>query len=331
MTSLHNPFEDDNAYPGNGHQRNVSPDNAHADGPNLPHGPTAHGGLSVVARGLVHIYRTEGHDVAALSGIDLSLSAGDMLALLGPSGSGKSTLLTLCGGLMRPSAGRLGVGDHALTQMTETELDRMRACDVGLMLQGASRNLLPYLTARGNVEFAQRAAKKQGKQVPSVATVLGQVGLVDHADKPLQDLTPGHQQLAALAVAIAARPGLLLADEPTSQLHHDAKTVVLEAIARINAHDGTTVMIVTHDPEVAAAMPRTITIRDGRIGAEGRGGEEFAVVGPDGSLPLPAHVLADLSPGSLVRVHPVDGGGWMLQTDDSALADEGAGGAADGS
>lgn len=287
MTALANPFED-------------SVDE-----------PERHAGLAVVARRLVHIYRTEGHDVAALSGIDLVVAPGEMLALLGPSGSGKSTLLTLCGGLMRPSAGRLTVGDHELGTLSAAELDRLRACDVGLMLQGAARNLIPYLTPRRNIDFAQQSAKKAGKSVPPVARILDQVGLVDHADTALADLTPGHLQLTALAVAIAADPGLLLADEPTSQLHHDARALVLDTIARINAEHGTTVILVTHDAEVAAVIPRTITIRDGRIGAEGRGGEEFAVVGPDGTLPLPPHVLADLAPGSLVRVHLSDEG-WLL-------------------
>lgn len=273
--------------------------------------PIAREGLSVVARGLVHIYRTEGHDVAALSGIDLVVAPGEMLALLGPSGSGKSTLLTLCGGLMRPSAGRLSVGEHELSTMAPDDLDRLRACDVGLMLQGAGRNLIPYLSPRGNVEFAQSAARKAGKSVPHAAEILHQVDLTEHADARLSDLTPGHLQLTALAVAIAADPGLLLADEPTSQLHHDARGLVLDTIARINAERGTTIVLVTHDAEVADVIPRTITIRDGRIGAEGRGGEEFAVVGPDGTLPLPPHVLADLAPGSLVRVRSGDDG-WVL-------------------
>ncbi|MDF8264924.1 ABC transporter ATP-binding protein [Luteipulveratus flavus] len=268
-------------------------------------------GVAVETRGLVHIYRADGHDVAALAGVDLAVAPGDTLALLGPSGSGKSTLLTLCGGLLRPSAGRLSVGEHELTTMTERELDVMRARDVGMMLQGASRNLIPYLTPRENVAFAQGAARKAGKEVPVPGEVLEQVGMDEHADAALKDLTPGHLQLTALAVGVAARPGLLLADEPTSQLHHDAKATVLQAISDINATNGTTVVLVTHDPDVAAAMGRTITIRDGRIGAEGRDGEEYAVVTADGSLPLPPHVLDDLPPGTLVRVHHTESG-WQL-------------------
>ena len=269
-------------------------------------------GVRVVTRGLVHIYRAEGHDVAALSGIDLVVAAGERLALLGPSGAGKSTLLTLFGGLLRPSAGRILVGDHEMAQLTEAQLDAVRGTEIGMVLQGAVRNLLPYLSARGNVEFAQAAARRRGREVPDVEEVLALVGFPSGSvDSPLEGLTPGQLQLLAVAVAVSCRPGLLLGDEPTSQLDHGARDVVLDALAQVNEQWGTTVVIVTHDPDVAARMPRTITIRDGRVGAEGRAGEEFAVVSADGSVPLPPHALAALPPGSLLRVHQEDGR-WVL-------------------
>ena len=270
------------------------------------------GGMRVVTRGLVHIYRAEGHDVAALSGIDLVVSPGERLALLGPSGAGKSTLLTLFGGLLRPSAGRIHVGEHDLTRMSESDLDLLRGSEIGMVLQGAARNLLPYLTARENVAFAQAAARARERELPDPDEVLALVGMSPGAaDAPLARLTPGELQLAAVAVAVSCRPGLLLGDEPTSQLDHAARAVVLDALAHVNAAWGTTVVVVTHDPDVAARMPRTITIRDGRVGAEGRAGEEFAVVSADGSVPLPPHALAALPPGSLLRVHAEDGR-WLL-------------------
>lgn len=269
-------------------------------------------GMRVVTRGLVHIYRAEGHDVAALSGIDLVVAPGERLALLGPSGAGKSTLLTLFGGLLRPSAGRIHVGDHDLTRMPEDELDALRGLEIGMVLQGAARNLLPYLSARANIGFAQAAARSRGRAVPDPAEVAALVGLSPRAaDAPLPSLTPGELQLAAVAVAVSCRPGLLLGDEPTSQLDHEARDVVLDALAQVNSEWGTTVVVVTHDPDVAARMPRTITIRDGRVGAEGRAGEEFAVVSADGSVPLPPHALAALPPGALLRVHEEDGR-WVL-------------------
>ncbi len=264
-------------------------------------------GVRVSTRGLVHIYRSDGHDVAALSGVDLHVQPGEIVGLLGPSGAGKSTLLTLFGGLLRPSAGRIRVGEHDLGALSDAELDRYRATDVGLVLQGADRNLLPYLSARHNVEMAQHAARRAGRETPDPGDVLGLLGIHGVADAPLASLTPGQRQLTALAVAVAAYPPLLLADEPTSQLDHAVRDTVLAAIRQVNAQVGTTVVVVTHDPEVARQLPRTVTIRDGRVGGEGRSGEEYAVVSADGSLTLPPLVLETLAPGSLVRVHEVDG------------------------
>ncbi|ADB31511.1 ABC transporter related protein [Kribbella flavida DSM 17836] len=265
------------------------------------------GGLAISTSGLVHIYRSQGHDVAALSGIGITVQAGELVGLLGPSGAGKSTLLQLCGGLLTPSAGRLRIGDHNLATMTEAELDRMRAADVGIVLQGAGRNLIPYLDAIDNVRYAQRAAPAD-RHLPEPAEVLELVGLGNHARTPLGSLTPGQIQLCAVAVGIATFPGLLLADEPTSQLDHQARDEVLAAISTINRTTGMTVLLITHDPDVAAVLPRTITIRDGRIASEGRSGEEFAVVATDGSLPLPPHVADLLPPGTLLRVTTTEDG-----------------------
>ena len=264
-------------------------------------------GTRVSTHRLVHIYRTEGHEVAALSGVDLDVAPGEMVGLLGPSGAGKSTLLSLLAGVFRASAGKVHIGDLELSSASARELDEMRAGEVSLMLQGATRNLLPYLTPVDNVRFAQGAARRAGKDVPAPGDVLARVGLEAEASRPLGTLTPGHLQLAALAVAIASRPGLLLADEPTSQLDHEARDRVLGCMREINRDLGTTVVLVTHAPDVVANLSRTITIRDGRVGGEGRSGEEYAVVTPDGFLPLPLHVRDDLAPGTLVRFHLVDG------------------------
>jgi putative ABC transport system ATP-binding protein len=123
-------------------------------------------GLAITTHGLVHIYHADGHDLAALSGVDLRVAAGEIVGLLGPSGAGKSTLLTLCGGLLRPSAGTIRIGPNDLAQMDESALDRFRATEVGIVLQGADRNVLPYVTARRNVDFAQRGARQHGHDVP---------------------------------------------------------------------------------------------------------------------------------------------------------------------
>ena len=273
-------------------------------------------GLAVRTHGLVHIYRAEGHDVAALSGVDLTVAAGERIALLGPNGAGKSTLLALFGGLLRPSAGRIRVGEHELSSMTEAEIDAFRAGEVGIVLQGAARNHLPWLTVRGNVDFAQQAARRSGRTVPAVDELLELLGLAEVADVPLERLTPGQLQLAALAVALACGPGLVLGDEPTSQLDHESRDVVLDALAEVGRTLGTTIVVVTHDPDVARAFSRTVTIRDGRVGGEGRSGEEYSVVAVDGSLPLPAPALDAFPPGTLLRVHRAEDGSWQLIGDE---------------
>jgi putative ABC transport system ATP-binding protein len=233
-----------------------------------------------------------------------------MIALLGPSGAGKSTLMSLLAGLFRPTAGTVLVGDLDITSAHQRELDTLHATDVSLMLQGAGRNLLPFLTANENIAFAQQAARALSSgedRLPSAPTVLGMVGLADEGDTPFARLTPGELQLVTLAVVLSTGPGLLLADEPTSRLDHEARDRVLAALAKVNRELGTTVVVVTHDRDVARWMPRTVTIRDGRIGGEGRSGEEYAVVTADGFLPLPAHALEVLPPGTLVRLELEDG------------------------
>jgi putative ABC transport system ATP-binding protein len=274
-------------------------------------------GLRVSAHGLVHIYRMEGNDVVALTSVDLEVAPGQLVGLLGPSGSGKSTLLRLLAGLQTPSAGRLRVGEHDLTQVTPAELDHLRAREVGVVLQGASSNLLRYLSVRENVDFAQDSARRRATEddavLPTATDVLALLGLDDDADRRLVELTPGQLQRLAVAVGMAALPGLLLADEPTSQLDHRYRDEVLDAIDRINQEVGTTVVTVTHDPDVAARFPRTITIRDGRIGTEGRDGEELAVVGRDGSVQLPPHIRDLIAPGTLLRVHAGDDATVILQ------------------
>lgn len=272
-------------------------------------------GLRVVTSGLVHVYRSGGLDVAALSGVDLTVEPGQYLGLLGPSGAGKSTLLNLLAGLFRPTAGRIRLGDVLLTSATPAELDRLRGERVALLLQGADRNLLPGRTLRENVR-AVTPRSRRSADGGGFERVLHTTGLSDVADVPVDRLSPAQRQLAALAVAVANEPGLLLADEPTSQLGHEGRDRVLAVLARLNREHGTTIVLVTHDVEVAASLPRTVTIRDGRIGGEGRSGEEYAVVTADGFLPLPPGVIDDLPPGTLIRWHRDEAGGYTLEKGD---------------
>jgi putative ABC transport system ATP-binding protein len=264
---------------------------------------------AVVCDNLVHIYRLEDTEVVALRGVDLTIDDGETVALLGPSGSGKSTLLSLLGGLLRPSAGRLFVAGHDIGKLTHRETLDLRLRDVGIVFQNPGRNLLPYATAGENLAFAQRGSRRSraSKQRRSKG-LLDAVGLAGSSRKPVRALSGGEQQRLALAVGLANGPRVLLADEPTSQLDRSSSESVLELLRAANSDLGTTVVLVTHDPEVGAAMGRAVTIRDGRVGAQSSRGQEYAVVGRDGALHLPQDVHDLLPPGSLARVvRTVDG------------------------
>ena len=260
-------------------------------------------GLAVTCRRVVHIYRAEAGDVVALAGVDLSIAPGEMLALVGPSGSGKSTLIALLSGLMRPSAGRVSIGTYDIGKLTDNEMSRLRGTEIGVVLQGGERNLLHYATIAKNIRLAQtRAARTRGVKLDDPERILDLVGLGGQGRAHVADLPPGAQQRAALAVGIAAGPGLLLVDEPTSQLDTHGRDEVVAALETVNAERGTTIVVVTHDAEVGNRLGRAVTIRDGRVGAEGRGGQDFAVVAGDGTIQLPPEALGDFPPGTLFTV-----------------------------
>ena len=263
--------------------------------------------------GLVHLYTGgDGTEVVALRSVDLDVEAGGRVALVGPSGAGKSTLLTLLAGLQRPSAGALRVGPHDLAGMSNRALVRFRAAGVGTVLQGAARNLLPYATAAQNVDFARLAVRRRDRRALARAQeVLERTGAGALGRRVVAEMSGGEQQRTALAVAVANGPGLLLADEPTSQLDADAAEATLDALVALNA-SGTTVVVVTHDPVVGARLGRSVTIRDGRVGAESLQGEVYAVVARDGSLQLPESARRRWPPGTLLRADD-DGERVVLQ------------------
>jgi ABC-type lipoprotein export system ATPase subunit len=261
-------------------------------------------GLGVRCQGVVHLYRTfEGHDVVALRGVDLEIAPGERVAFLGPSGSGKSTLLTLLGGIQRPSAGRIFLGDEEISRMGERYLARIRSRQVSTMLQGATRNLLSYATGRQNIAFARLSMGSEERHEAMLDTeLLQRVGLEEQADQVVSTMSGGQRQRLALACSVATAPRLLLADEPTSQLSHEDRDHVLHLIHSLGDDFGTTIVVVTHQPEVAGTFPRTVTMKGGRVGAEGRDGSEYVVIGEDGVLHLPSHVSADWPQGTLVRI-----------------------------
>jgi ABC-type lipoprotein export system ATPase subunit len=264
-------------------------------------------GLSVACRRVVHIYRAAAGDVVALAGVDLAIAPGEMVALVGPSGSGKSTLIALLAGMMRASAGRITIGTYDMGRLTDSEVSRLRGTHVGVVIQGAARNLLPYVNLRRNVMLAQRrAARVKAVRLDDPGRVLDLVGLGNSAKVRVERLAPGARQRAALAVGIAAGPGLLLVDEPTSQLDRAGTDEVVRALETVNRERGTTVVVVTHDAEVGARLGRVVTIRDGRVGAEGRDGRDLAVVAGDGTIQLPPPILDRFPAGTLFTVDDED-------------------------
>jgi putative ABC transport system ATP-binding protein len=264
-------------------------------------------GAQVRTVGVVHVYRVAGTDVAALRGVDLTVAPGERVALLGPSGSGKSTLLSVVAGLRRPSAGAVFVDGADVARFTEAQLYDYRASTLGLMMQGAVSNLLPYASPGENVRFVAgrtraRDRSSGGRRAADPgADALAAAGLADER-RPVGGLSRADQQATALAVAMAGDPRLLLVDEPTSQLDDDARERLLDTLVRTTSAAGTTLLMVTHDEDVAHRMQRMVRMRDGRVGAEGHRHEQYAVIGADGSVQLPEELMAGWPAGSTVAV-----------------------------
>ncbi|MGH3509812.1 MAG: ABC transporter ATP-binding protein [Nocardioidaceae bacterium] len=260
-------------------------------------------GVGVRCANVVQIYRTAGgHDVVALRGVNVDIRPGEQVALLGPSGSGKSTLLNLFGGVLRPSAGKVLVDGQDISRISERDLARLRSGKVATLLQGANRNLLPYAKPLDNVEFARRATSPADRRrLPRPDELLERLGLGGLTARPLAGMSGGERQRIAFACAISSGAGLLLADEPTSQLSHDDRDAMVQLLHQVNSEFGTTVVMVTHDADVAEQMPRSITIRSGRIGAEGRHGFDFGVIDEDMAVHIPEELAGRFPAGTLVQ------------------------------
>jgi putative ABC transport system ATP-binding protein len=272
--------------------------------------------VAVRCEGLVQVFGRPGSEVTALRGVDLEVADRETVAVLGPSGAGKSTFLWLLAGLLRPTAGSVEVYGQSLRGLTAREASEMRLRQVGVILQNPGRNLLPFESALGNVLIAQRPTRRPAsiKRKRSL-DLLEAVGLSGAARRRAGQLSGGEQQRLAVAVALANGPRLLLADEPTSQLDRETAESVLGLILAANQDLGTTVIAVTHDTAVGTALQRTVTIRDGRVGAEGRAGDEYLVIGRDGSVQLPEDLFDVLPPGSLAKVHRLPDGAELRAVD----------------
>lgn len=219
--------------------------------------------------GLVKIYKIADLEVFALQGLDLTVPEGEVMAIIGNSGSGKSTLLNILGGLDLPSAGRCFVGDTDLLRLTAAGRVKYQREGVGFVWQNNARNLIPYLTALENVMLPMTLSGRAGAEARAWAReLLDAVGLLERSHHHLFTLSGGEQQRVAIALALANRPRLLLADEPTGSVDNATAGRILSILRDVNRRYGTTVVIVTHDRGLARAVDRYVLIRDGKVAQE---------------------------------------------------------------
>ena len=207
-------------------------------------------------------YTTPAGTVRAVDDISLEIDAGESVAITGPSGCGKSTLLGLMGGLEVPTAGRIWVDGRELSTLSERERARLRRREFGLVFQ--ADGLLPFLTVIENVALRLAMRGIADGQGPS-AELIAELGLAEHADKLPDQLSGGQRQRVAVARAIVHGPRLILADEPTGSLDELSSGAVMDLLVAARAKVGATLVVVTHDPDVAGRMGRELELLDGRL------------------------------------------------------------------
>lgn len=231
-----------------------------------PHPP-----LPVRAERLTKRFRTGGpEEIAALSGVSLSIPAGEYMSIEGPSGGGKTTLLNLLGLLEAPTEGEVYFAGAPMGRRKERERARMRLLAVGFIFQRFF--LIPTMTARENVELPLRALRRpRREQRERAELLLHEVGLARRQDSYPHELSGGEEQRVAVARALANRPGLLLADEPTGELDRANGEAVLDLMETVQRATGATLVVVTHDPKVASRARRHVTLEDGRIISDSAG------------------------------------------------------------
>ena len=270
----------------------------------------------ILCENLVKIYKVADLEVVALQGLDLAVESGELVAIVGASGSGKSTLQNILGGVDTPTAGRVEVAGMDLTFLSEHQRTQYRRKVVGFVWQQTARNLLSYLTAAENVALPLTLDGVPGKERKRrVGELLELVRLAHRAGHRPEALSGGEQQRVAVAIALANRPSVLLADEPTGELDTQSSSDLFATLREVNRETGVTIVVLTHDSLVAEQVQRTILIRDGRtatetlrrleVGSEGEElvvAEELAVLDRTGRLQLPPDYIAALTLERRVRL-----------------------------
>ena len=278
----------------------------------------------IVCENLVKIYKTKDLEVLALQGLEITIAAGELMAIIGNSGSGKSTFLNMIGGLDRPSAGRLIVDGKDLFKLNEQELVEYKRNTVGFVWQNNARNLVAYLTAWQNVQLPMTFNDGK-KRKDKALELLELVGMSHKKHSRLSQLSGGEQQRIAIAIALANSPKILLADEPTGSVDARTGNYILDVFRELNQNMGLTVVIVTHDRMLSKKVNRVVAIRDGKtssemilkqsyadrldsIGAFEDPHDEFAVLDKAGRVQIPRELLEGIGvKGNKVRLELENG------------------------
>ena len=217
----------------------------------------------ILAEDLMKVYQMGEVEVRALAGVSLKIQRGEVVAIMGPSGSGKSTLMNILGCLDLPSSGQYILDGEAVETLNDDQLADIRNREVGFIFQ--SFNLLSRTTALGNVELPLRYAGKVPNRKERARLALESVGLSDRITHRPTELSGGQQQRVAIARALVNNPAIIMADEPTGNLDSKVGKEILELLLALNRDNGTTLIIITHDPVIAAQTQRIIHLRDGLV------------------------------------------------------------------
>lgn len=226
---------------------------------------------------LYKIYKTEDDEVFALQGLDFTTEEGELMAIIGSSGSGKSSLLNILGGLDKPTTGKLFVDGIDMFKLSERQMRLYRRNTVGFVWQNSGRNLLSHLTAFENIELIARMSNSREKSRKIASDLLEMVGMANRMNNKVSQMSGGEQQRVAIAIALANNPRILLADEPTGSVDSKTCESIFDLFKHLNKNLNLTIIIVTHDMQVAHNVKRVVSISEGKISKELIAKESYAM------------------------------------------------------